>query len=209
MKFTIAQSNSAPNKVLHRTAILRVNAPRSGTVRETTAFLNQLETTFNQSHSFIRLVELFDPESESFRRRFRLWYDIGLPPYINLPLRLPTDSILLEERLVIHRVQLVSPGFWEFLGALNPLHQIREYLDDRHRRRHDKEYREQAEQDKLSLQNVFDSATGLGEREFNPARSYFDHERSRGLRGGDSPPRLDQSEQASIRTRISSKQSLD
>ena len=50
-------------------------------------------------------------------------------------------------------MKLESPGFWEFLGALNPLHQIREYLNDRHKRRQDKEYREQAESERLALEN--------------------------------------------------------
>jgi len=58
-----------------------------------------------------------------------------------------------DYRLEIKRIQIESPGFWEFLGALNPLQQIREYLNDRHRRRQDREYREQAERERLILEN--------------------------------------------------------
>jgi hypothetical protein len=39
------------------------------------------------------------------------------------------------------------------LGSLNPLQQIREYLNDRHKRRQDKEFREAAESEKLRLEN--------------------------------------------------------
>ena len=39
------------------------------------------------------------------------------------------------------------------MGALNPLQQIREYLNDRHIRRQDKEFREAAERDRLRLEN--------------------------------------------------------
>jgi hypothetical protein len=50
-------------------------------------------------------------------------------------------------------VTLSSPGFWEFLGKLNPLEVIRQYLTDRHEQRKDREYREAAEKNKLNLEN--------------------------------------------------------
>jgi hypothetical protein len=31
---------------------------------------------------------------------------------------------------LVARVELGSPGFWEFAGALNPLEAIRKYLND-------------------------------------------------------------------------------
>lgn len=63
------------------------------------------------------------------------------------------DHVLPEYRLELRRVSIQSPGFWEFVGALNPLQQLREYLKDRHERRKDREYRERAEKDKLRLDN--------------------------------------------------------
>lgn len=54
---------------------------------------------------------------------------------------LPSDS------LIINKVNIQSPGFWEFLGSLNPLQQIREYLNDRHERCKDKKYRSRQEED--------------------------------------------------------------
>src|SRR5580700_4283093 len=43
-----------------------------------------------------------------------------------------------SERLVLDAVEIASPGFWEFLGSLNPLEVIRKYLSDRHERRKDR-----------------------------------------------------------------------
>jgi hypothetical protein len=59
-----------------------------------------------------------------------------------------------SEQLVLSGVQLSSPGFWDFLGKLNPLEVIRQYLNDRHMRRQDREYRESAEKRRLALENL-------------------------------------------------------
>ena len=59
-----------------------------------------------------------------------------------------------SEQLVLSAVKLSSPGFWEFLGKLNPLEVMRQYLNDRHERRKDREYRESAEERRLRLENL-------------------------------------------------------
>jgi hypothetical protein len=60
----------------------------------------------------------------------------------------------VSEQLTLSAVQLSSPGFWEFLGTLNPLEVIRKYIGDRHERRKDREYRESAETRRLELENL-------------------------------------------------------
>jgi hypothetical protein len=63
-------------------------------------------------------------------------------------------SILREEgRLMVHSFRMNSPGFWEFIGSLNPLEVIRSALNDRHTRRQDRAYREAAEAERLAMQN--------------------------------------------------------
>src|SRR5690606_29760866 len=91
-------------------------------------------------------------------------YDpIGVP---DIRRGLPTPvEIPPQDRLVLNRVRIESPGFWEFLGSLNPLLHIREYLNDRHRRRQDQEYREASEKKRLELENELLQAQI--EREFN------------------------------------------
>lgn len=67
--------------------------------------------------------------------------------------------ILPNEDLVISKINFNSPGFWEVIGALNPLTQIREYINDRHNRKRDKQfwkselYKSALENQKLELEN--------------------------------------------------------
>jgi hypothetical protein len=61
--------------------------------------------------------------------------------------------LLPSERLVLAAVELHSPGFWDFVGKVNPLRILLEYLRDRHERRKDKDYRNSAEAEKLRLEN--------------------------------------------------------
>jgi hypothetical protein len=82
----------------------------------------------------------------------------GTPPIAARKLILP------DERLLLGAVQFESPGFWEFVGSLNPLEQIRRYLNDRHGRRQDREYREEAERDRLRLENELLRTRVLRER---------------------------------------------
>src|SRR5690606_11924323 len=67
---------------------------------------------------------------------------------LELQTKLDFEKIILpSDALVINRVNIQSPGFWEFLGSLNPLQQIREFLKDRHERKKDKKYRSRQEEE--------------------------------------------------------------
>lgn len=58
--------------------------------------------------------------------------------------------------LELTAVRFSSPGFWEVLGSLNPLLQIREWIKDSHERRKDHQYRERNEdiRQKLELEQL-------------------------------------------------------
>jgi hypothetical protein len=73
------------------------------------------------------------------------------------------------ERLLIARVELASPGFFEFLGSLNPLTFISNELERRHRHRQDREYREREERRRLELENE-SLQLGILERRIEIAR---------------------------------------
>jgi len=76
----------------------------------------------------------------------------GLPNLLELQSKIDIESIILpSDRLVISKVNIQSPGFWEFLGGLNPLQQIREYIKDRHERKKDKDYRSRQEEELAEL----------------------------------------------------------
>jgi len=64
-----------------------------------------------------------------------------------------TAEVPILSDLTLQRVSLSSPGFWEFLGALNPLKVIADYLQQAHERRKDHTYRNRADQQRLQHEN--------------------------------------------------------
>lgn len=54
-------------------------------------------------------------------------------------------SLPIKDKLYINKIQISSPGIWEFLGSINPLLQLREYLNDRHERNKDEKFRNEQE----------------------------------------------------------------
>lgn len=58
-----------------------------------------------------------------------------------------------DDRLLVTQISVASPGFWEFLGALNPLVVLNDYLERRHERRKDRNYRDSADERRLELEN--------------------------------------------------------
>jgi len=69
-----------------------------------------------------------------------------------------------RDRLILKSANLSSPGFLEFLGSIFSLEQIRLYLQDRHERRKDKKYREDAEERGLILDNDLKEAKLIQEQ---------------------------------------------
>lgn len=89
-------------------------------------------------------------------RWLRRW---GPEPWIGrldpAALNLASSNRLSTDRpLVVSKVVLRSPGFWEFMGTLNPLEVLRNYLTDRHERKKDNDYRSRAEEEALTLDNT-------------------------------------------------------
>jgi hypothetical protein len=83
------------------------------------------------------------------------------------------EPVAPGEPLIVSRVVLESPGFWEVLGSLSPLEVLRKYLNDRHERKKDRDYRSEAERERLAIQNamgrleVVERLAAL-EREYGP-----------------------------------------
>ncbi len=111
--------------------------------------LYALETTIDSLVRYLRnLEDLF-----SLPRRLLVPLGLGFPfppilgrphvPQVSWP---PSPSqlasmVLPADRLVFRGAQFESPGFWDIIGTLNPFETLRLYLNDRHERRRDKDFR--------------------------------------------------------------------
>ena len=126
------------------TGKLVIVAERGGSVTEISAFLSDLENAYLALYTLELLL--------LSAGRWPLPYPF---PSLISPQFAPltTDALPPNARLTLERVRIESPGIWEFVGSLNPLQQIREYLKDRHSRRQDREYREDLERERLELDN--------------------------------------------------------
>ncbi len=132
---------------------LTIVAQRGGSVAEISAFLRDLENAYLALYTF---DHLWLPRRLGHYFPLELWLKVGIPfrhfgQLGIVPLKV--DEIPPSARLSLERVRIESPGFWEFLASLNPLQQIREYLNDRHRRRQDRDFREASEKERLDLDN--------------------------------------------------------
>lgn len=129
--------------------VLRVVALRLGEVQEITRFLQAMEGAYENLCAFDLIVDdaktrYGDDFSWSRSRKSRAIRSIRKPETIVLP----------EDRLRLTRISVSSPGFWDFVGKLNPLEVLREYLADRHERTKDLSYRNDLEEDRLRLENA-------------------------------------------------------
>jgi len=136
-------------------ARLRIHGYGSVELKYTTEYLVDLEHAYESIFHFGSLLD----DARRIPRYLKPWdfFDLMVwPQRIIRGGRSDTVRVNIphSEQLVLARTQLNSPGFWEFLGALNPLEVIRQYLNDRHERRKDKDYRESAEERRLILENL-------------------------------------------------------
>jgi len=142
--------------------LLALKGLRGGSVAEISAFLEDVERSYNSLYAFNFLADVL-----RYRYRYSRYYDDErflrskeyARDFFRYEFQMPyllygfDVSIRPEYRLRLNRVEILSPGFWEFIGGLNPLQQLREYLKDRHERRKDRDYREAAEKERMQLEN--------------------------------------------------------
>lgn len=83
------------------------------------------------------------------------------PPNFDSPAKF---RLLAQNSLMLKAVVLRSPGFWEFVGHLNPLETLRKYLSDRHERQKDRAFRSAHESRRLELENLLREDRVLAER---------------------------------------------
>lgn len=128
------------NEITH----LSIFMQRSGTVTELVQFLTDLELAYNSLIIFY--IFLQRDKFQYFPFEYPLQKD-------NFQLDKSNIDFLPEYWLEVKRVNINSPGFWEFLGSLNALEQIRKYLNERHERQKDHRWREQTDRVKAIREN--------------------------------------------------------
>ncbi len=145
---------------------IKFDLERGATVAEFRSFLADLEG------AYIALYSL------PTRRRYgRLGPLVDILGYELLPFSLASDRVMRpdevhpDDQLELSRISIQSPGWGEFIGALNPLRELRDYLKDRHERTKDKRWRDATDHDRAVLEN--DLLRAKAEREHVGALSDF------------------------------------
>ena len=147
----------APTSTLTKTAdrtVLRVHAQGDIAVSTINKYLAAMEHAYNSSFVFDQLVEQASQIGQSTGNRpplpisAILWHSWWPPTPSKIAAFVPDD-----QKLILKGVVLQSPGFWDFVGSLNPLQMLLTYLNERHERQKDNDYRNLAEARKLALEN--------------------------------------------------------
>jgi hypothetical protein len=158
------------------TTTIKIKAERLGTIQQVKQLLTDIDNAYNSIYAFNYLIEsLYNDRERRIRlfndrfnkRDFHLkafsselfllgvfWdkyfggIDSNSSNLLQLQSQLDIEKIVIpSDRLNILKINIQSPGFWEFLGSLNPLQQIKEYLKDKHEREKDRNYRSRQEEE--------------------------------------------------------------
>lgn len=139
----------------NRGSILRIYGNGKVLVEDIYQYLNAVEEAYNSAYVFYKIVEeaqeisnFYGGQQPPIPLKNLLWINWWPPNAEKVKSFVPQS-----DRLKLVGVELHSPGFWDFLGKLNPLEVIREYLKDRHEREKDRTYRNREEEEKLRLEN--------------------------------------------------------
>ena len=126
--------------------MLRVNGVLEIAAFEASEFISAIDDCYRGLSFFEDFIDEFGGRRRGYTRRF---FHPEIPFYFFREnwREFPPEFLWREKRLVLQTARFESPGFWEFLGKLNPLEQIRLYLNDRHERRKDNEYRKRQEEE--------------------------------------------------------------
>jgi len=132
---------------------LRVNTEKLGDIRDIIQYLQVLEMAYNHLYAFEFIIS--DAKLRHKKLNESTYSSWGTTkPVRTIPnIRKPVEVVLPDDRIQITSIIIKSPGFWEFLGNINPLEVIRKYLCDRHERKKDEAYRNQQERERGELEN--------------------------------------------------------
>jgi hypothetical protein len=151
-----------------QTGRLRIQGYGNAEVELVAAYLTDLTYAYNALVAFELGIERMRRERRYYPEPF--WFHspwtFTSVPHLSWP---PTPQAVASlvppsEQLILAAVELSSPGWWEFLGSLNPLEVVRKWVNDRHERRKDRDYREREEERRLHLENQLKEGEVLEQR---------------------------------------------
>jgi NACalpha-BTF3-like transcription factor len=129
---------------------LRINTEKLGDIRDIIQYLQVIEKAYNHLYAFDFIIS--DAKLRHKKLNESSWG--SSKPVRTIPsIRKPEEMVLPDDRIQLTSIVIKSPGFWEFLGNINPLEVIRKYLCDRHERKKDEAYRNQQEKERGELEN--------------------------------------------------------
>ena len=146
-------------------AVLRLNGETGFRVEDVRDWLGRIDHAYNSLYAFEALVNVTQPgrfvtpPGGPTSGLIYGWWVHPSPARTRLLISWPPTAETVapvvppRHRLILHAARLESPGSWEFVGALNPLEVLRQYLNDRHERRKDKDYRNENEKRRQELEN--------------------------------------------------------
>ena len=136
--------------------VLRLHGNGEVFVEDVYEYLNALEYAYNCAYVLDNIIQQAE-ELEELREEYKtfpvplrnlLWGNWWPPDAEKIAALVPD-----KDRLKLRGVELNSPGFWDFMGSLNPLEVLRQYLSDRHERERDRAYRNKEEARRLAAEN--------------------------------------------------------
>lgn len=132
---------------------LKVNTEKLGDIRDIIQYLQVLEKVYNHLYAFEFVISDAKLRHKKLNETSYPSWGTSKPVRTIPSIRKPEEVVLPEDRIQLTSIVIKSPGFWEFLGNINPLEVIRKYLCDRHERKKDEAYRNQQENDRGELEN--------------------------------------------------------
>ena len=144
---------------ISRITALEMHVTRAAHAHYIAEFLTAADYAYSSIAVFYVTVDEIQIRDVSHRWHWEMWLE-------RWPEKQPdiASLILPSERLWVEKISISSPGSFRFLGKPAVLETIRKYLQDRHERKKDKEYRNAAEQQRLLLQNEMAAVEILAKR---------------------------------------------
>jgi hypothetical protein len=145
-----------------QSGIITIHSAGQIKVDEAIGFLESIQQAYNKVYAFLSLIDSLDsaqrhlPNRDTQNTAIVEFFSSQIAHYIATSERFyefARDVVPASDKLLLNSVVLESPGFWAFLGKLNPLEVVRKYLCDRHERLKDRNYRNAAEKSRLEYEN--------------------------------------------------------